>query len=109
MEKPAVVKNRLQMIKNSLAGLRGVRVFHDVRKYSYMQGLFSRGDRRISHAIEGIVSGKDWQKACKASGINADFYLYRNIGFNDMLPWDFIDNGIVKERLRAEYQEALAT
>lgn len=109
MEKPAVVKDRLQMIKKSLAGLRGVRVFHDVLKYSYMQGLFSRGDRRISHTIEGMVSGRDWQKACRASGINADFYLYRNIGFNDMLPWDFIDNGIAKERLWAEYQEALAT
>ncbi|MEK6673027.1 MAG: radical SAM protein [Nitrospirota bacterium] len=109
MEKTAIVKNRLQMIKKSLTRLGGVRVFHDVQKYAYMQGLFSRGDRRVSHVIEGMGSGNDWQKACRESGIKADFYLFRNFDFHDMLPWEFIDNGTPVKKLWAEYQEALAT
>ena len=52
--------------------------------------------------------GQRLAKGLQGIRINADFYLYRNIGFNDMLR-DFIDNSITKERLWAEYQEALAT
>ncbi|HWR57377.1 MAG TPA: radical SAM protein, partial [Thermodesulfovibrionales bacterium] len=47
MEKMEVVKSRLKRIKNGLGTLKGVRVFHDVPKYAYMQGLFAMGDRRI--------------------------------------------------------------
>jgi radical SAM superfamily enzyme YgiQ (UPF0313 family) len=108
MEKPAEVKERLKMIKNGLLPLRGIKVFHDVLKYAYMQGFFSQGDRRVSRAIEKIQAYNDWRKAAAAAGINEDFYIFRKKEFNENLPWDFIDVGITKEKLWAEYQEALS-
>lgn len=108
MEKIEVVKMRLKLIKKELIPIKGVRVFHDVPKYAYMQGLFSRGDRRISTVLEKMLSIEDWRKACGGAGIDADFYLSGQRGFDDLLPWDFIDNGISKEKLWAEYQKALA-
>ena len=71
MEIPSEVKERLKMIKKGLFPIKGVKVFHDVPKYAYMQGLFSMGDRRVSKALEKMVdpetsSGHDWIKAAEA-------------------------------------------
>jgi radical SAM superfamily enzyme YgiQ (UPF0313 family) len=107
MERMEVVKGRLKSLKKELALLKGVKVFHDVPKYAYMQGLFSRGDRRISGVLEKMSGTGDWRKACDEAGVSADFYLFGQRDFHDILPWDFIDNHIAKEKLWAEYQKAL--
>lgn len=108
MEKMDVVKDRLKIIKKLLLPIKGVRVFHDVPKYAYMQGLFSLGDRRISKVLETMLEIHDWRKACDASGIKPDFYIHRNRDFSEPLPWDFIDSRISKEKLWQEYQDALS-
>ena len=108
MEKIEIVKKRLKAIKSSLLPIKGIKVFHDVPKYAYMQGLFSMGDRRISKPLEAMLRIHDWKKACIESGIDPDFYVMRNKDFSEKLPWDFIDSGISKERLRDEYQKALS-
>ncbi len=109
MESPQEVKERLKLIKNSLMPVKGIRVFHDVAKYAYMQGLFSLGDRRISKVLERISQFDDWAKAVESSGLNKDFYIFRRKNFNETLPWDFIDIGITKKKLWKEYQEALSS
>ncbi|MEW6570618.1 MAG: radical SAM protein [Nitrospirota bacterium] len=108
MENPQHVKERLNLIKKGLLPLRGIRVFHDVPKYAYMQGLFSLGDRRVSKVVENISRIQDWMKAAESAGINKDFYIFRKKDFDEILPWDFIDVDISKEKLWAEYQEALS-
>lgn len=108
MERMETVKNRLKSAKKELSTVKGVRLFHDVPRYAYMQGLFSRGDRRISRVLEAMLRGKDWQAACRDEGLDTDFYLFRKREFRDILPWDFIDNNISKERLWAEYLKAFA-
>jgi len=107
MEIPSEVKERLKMIKKGLFPIKGVKVFHDVPKYAYMQGFFSMGDRRVSKALEKLSPIHDWIRAAELSGINKDFYIFRRKEFNEILPWDFIDMGISKDILWAEYQEAL--
>jgi radical SAM family uncharacterized protein len=107
MEKPIEVKERLKIIKKSLLPLKGIKVFHDVPKYAYMQGFFAQGDRRVSKALEEILKFQDWRKAAEASGIKEDFYIFREKDSNEILPWDFIDVGIKKEKLWNEYQQAL--
>ncbi len=109
MEKMEVVKGRLKSVKKELALLKGVKVFHDVPKYAYMQGLFSRGDRRIAWVLEKMQVVEDWGRACAEAGIDPNFSLFRQRDFHDILPWDFIDNYVPKERLWDEYQKALKT
>jgi radical SAM superfamily enzyme YgiQ (UPF0313 family) len=108
MERMEVIKTRLKSVKKDLGALQGVRVFHDVPKYAYMQGLFARGDRRISMVLERMQDTEDWRKACGEVGMDADFVLFRQREFHEILPWDFIDNDIAKEKLWAEYQKALS-
>jgi len=108
MEDPTVVKKRLKMLKKGLSSIHGIRVFHDVPKYAYMQGLFSLGDRRIGRVLEKMLMVEDWQKAARAAGIRKDFYIFRHKGLHEALPWDFIDMDIPKEKLWEEYQEAFS-
>jgi radical SAM superfamily enzyme YgiQ (UPF0313 family) len=107
MEILSEVKERLKMIKKGLSLVKGVKVFHDVPKYAYMQGFFSMGDRRVSKALEKMSRVHDWIKAAEVAGLNKDYYIFRKKDYNEILPWDFIDMGISKEKLWAEYQEAI--
>jgi radical SAM superfamily enzyme YgiQ (UPF0313 family) len=109
MENPAVVKERFMIIKKGLSHVKGIKVFHDVPKYAYMQGLFSMGDRRISEVIEEMSKTPDWMKAAEIAGIDKDFYIFRKKEFSEPLPWDFIDLGIAKQKLWDEYQDALSS
>ena len=104
MEKLSVVKERQRMIKKGLSRVKGVRVFHDVLKQAYIQGLFSVGDRRSADLISRLAG------FMPGSVTKADYgyYIFRNKDFSGRLPWDFIDAGISRERLWQEYQEALA-
>jgi len=107
MEKIEVVKSRIKTIKKALLPIKGIRVFHDVLKHAYMQGLFSMGDRRVSRVLEAMLKISDWKRACIETGSNPDFYVMRNKDHSENLPWDFIDSGITRERLWEEYQNAL--
>jgi radical SAM superfamily enzyme YgiQ (UPF0313 family) len=106
MEQLKEVKERLAMIKKGLANVKGARVFHDVPKYAYTQGLFSLGDRRVSAAVE--KASCEGPAALKGySGIDRDFFIFRRKEFEEILPWDFIEAGIPRERLWDEYRKAL--
>jgi len=108
MEKIEIVVSRLKKIKKSLTSLSGVRVFHDVPKFAYMQGIFSLGDRRVSKIIAEVARGIDWQRAAKECNIEPDFYIHRCKDISEPLAWDFIESGIKKESLWIEYQRALS-
>jgi hypothetical protein len=106
MERLDPVKRKIRLIKKSLETL-GIKVFHDVPKFAHMQGLFSLGDRRVFPVIERMIETDDYRKACADEGIDLDYYVFRRKGFDEVLPWDFIDIGVSKERLWAEYGKAL--
>jgi hypothetical protein len=39
--------------------------------------------------------------------VNPDFYVYRYKNTDEILPWDFIDHGISKQYLIAQYKKAM--
>jgi radical SAM superfamily enzyme YgiQ (UPF0313 family) len=107
MEPLKEVKERLKVLKGSLGGLKGVRVFHDVPKYAYLQGVFARGDRRISDLIEKLASGEGSSSGGVEVGSDSGFYVFRARDKAEILPWDFIDVGVAKEKLWDEYHLAI--
>jgi radical SAM superfamily enzyme YgiQ (UPF0313 family) len=102
------IKERLKMIKKGLLDEKGVRVFHDVPKYAYIQGLFAMGDRRVGTLIERMASGDPLAVKDRLFKESLDFYVFRKKELSEILPWDFIDVGVSKEKLRDEYNKALA-
>jgi len=102
------LKKKLKIIQRGIQGERGMRMIHDLPKWAYIQALLSRGDRRVgkilvaAHRTQG-----DWGQALRETPTNADFYVYRRRELDEIFPWDFIDHGISKERLKEEYLTAM--
>lgn len=108
MESLDSVKEKLKFIKKALRDENGIKVFHDVPKYAHMQGMFSTGDRRVFGVLREMVKTDDYRAACSKAGVDMGFYIFRKRDFDEILPWDFIDVGISKEKLRDEYIKALS-
>jgi hypothetical protein len=49
----------------------------------------------------------NWSQALRETSVNPDFYVYRKRDPDEIFPWDFIDHGIPKERLKEEYLRAM--
>ena len=108
MEDVSTLKEKQKWLRKAVGKEGGVKVTFDIPKWAYLQSLLSMGDRRVgsilllSHEYNG-----DWKRAYRHSELNPDFFVYRPKGFDEVLPWDFIDHGINKEHLIREYNLTL--
>ena len=106
------------LLKDSIKSKRIRYSWHD-NKTSYLEGVFSRGDRRLSKVIIKAVEkgckfdGWDehfkfdvWLEAFKECGIDPDFYNLRERSYDEVLPWDHIDIGVTKNFFIRENEKA---
>ena len=128
-ESPDVVDHRLKMLRDAIQGDRkyakaiGYR-YHD-GKPSAIEGLLSRGDRRV-----GAVIRRAWEEGQRFDGwsehfsydrwvaaaqevfagtpLSLEWFTTRERDLSEALPWDHLDSGLDKEWLWSDWQEALA-
>jgi radical SAM family uncharacterized protein/radical SAM-linked protein len=112
-------QERIDYLKKLLPR-RGFKLkWHDPRQ-SVMEGVFSRGDRRLAELIEMAwkagtrldgwsehYSLEQWQEAARKCGIDLGLYL-RARDPRQPLPWDHLDSGVAREFLLQERERALA-
>jgi len=102
------LKQKQKHIKQSLKRVANLRVHADIPRWAYLQALFSRGDGRVADLLEAAHHNQgNWPLTLKNALINADFYVSRERTPDEVFPWDFIDHGIQKSYLLAEYHKAL--
>lgn len=93
--------------------------WHDP-ELSYMEAVFSRGDRRLSKVLirawelgckfdswDQCFRYDLWMKAFKDCGLDPDFYTIRKRDFDEVMPWNHIDVGVTDKYLKKEYEKAL--
>jgi hypothetical protein len=108
LEEASSLKEKQKWLKKVLIKEGGIKVNSDVPKWAYVQTLLSTGDRRVGSILHRVHKlGGDWRKAIRSSEVNPDFFVYRPKGLDEVLPWDFIDQGILKSHLIDEYELAL--
>ncbi len=108
MEETGVLKYRIKKIKEILGKVPNVEVYADMPRWAYIQGVLSRGDRRVAELLEANLEDKgNWTRTFKRSPVNPDFYACRERADDEVLPWDFIDHGIRKSYLIQERDKAL--
>ncbi|MCR5109222.1 MAG: TIGR03960 family B12-binding radical SAM protein [Lachnospiraceae bacterium] len=86
---------------------------------SVLEGVFARGDRRLSKVLISAYengacfdawtesfSEEPWKKAFLENDISPDFYVHRERSTDEILPWDFIDISVTKEFLKREWENA---
>ena len=85
-----------------------LRINPDVPRWAYIQAMLSRGDRKVADILfRAHANGGNWARTLKTVPVNPDFYVLRERGPDELLPWDFIDHGIRKSYLQKEYQRAV--
>jgi hypothetical protein len=96
--------------------------YHD-GKPSVVEGLLSRGDRRVAKVIRAVwedggrfdgwseyFSFERWescaQRALAQDGVDLDWYTTRERSYGEILPWDHLDGGLERDWL---WQDWLAS
>jgi radical SAM superfamily enzyme YgiQ (UPF0313 family) len=109
MDELTTLKKKMKQVKDGLKKVANVRVNTDVPRWALIQGLLSRGDRRVSRMLLAAnQAGGNWTQVLKTSPLNPAFYLHRERTREEVLPWQFIDHGVDRDFLWNEYQRALA-
>ena len=99
---------------------RGLHVKWNSPEMSWLEGVFSRGDRRLTKAL--ILAWRKgarydawserfqldlWVRALEETGLDPFFYLHRPRSQKEVFPWDHIRSGVSKAYLQEEWQKAL--
>jgi len=94
--------------------------WHDAR-LTWIEGVLSRGDRRVGSVIEQAWANSTyldgwsdhldldrWERAFTSTGVVASDYNTRARDLDEPLPWDHIDAMLPKKYLHKEWTKALA-
>ena len=103
------VEQKLKLLEKTLRKRKHIVVNVESPKEAYVQGVISRGDRRIGEALLKACEmggSKAFKKALKEMGINAEEYLYRKRQEDELFPWERLDMGFRREYLYAELKRA---
>lgn len=113
------VQHKQGLIKEALKNTRNIRFeYHDGRT-SMMEGVFSRGDRRLGKVLvkawengarfDGWSEGFNfdrWVDAIKESGLEEDFYNHRERGEKEVFPWEHVQPAVTRSFLWLEYKKS---
>ncbi|MFI5914004.1 TIGR03960 family B12-binding radical SAM protein [Dactylosporangium sp. NPDC051541] len=126
---PTTIDRRLKLLKQAINADRSVGRsigyrYHDGAP-SLIEGLLSRGDRRVGAVIRRVwelggrldgwsehFSFDRWTQAASevlpANGVDLDWYTIREREQNEVLPWDHLDSGLDKDWLWEDWRDSLA-
>jgi radical SAM superfamily enzyme YgiQ (UPF0313 family) len=116
----AELSRKIGLLRDGSRKMRGVQLkWHDPRA-TLVEGLLSRGDRRVGAVIEAVWrSGGTfqewsehftldrWLDALAAEGLSADWFVHRHRGEHEVLPWEHISAGLHKDFLWQDWRDAL--
>ncbi|MGA8179601.1 MAG: TIGR03960 family B12-binding radical SAM protein [Desulfobacterales bacterium] len=112
-------KEKITQLKHNLK-IPGIRFKWQNPEVSLIEGLWARGDRRLSRLLDAAYKKgcqfdgwsdkfkyRLWETSFLEEGIDVDFYTTRIRDTAEPLPWDHIDTMILKEYLIKEWEKAI--
>jgi radical SAM superfamily enzyme YgiQ (UPF0313 family) len=107
LERRAPLDAKRRLLEKELRP-RGIEVEMLSPREAYLQALLSRGDRRCADLLEiAHGAGGDLRAALRSWPHDPDFFVHREAGVEEELPWDWIDHGITKRFLAREYRRGV--
>ena len=108
------LERKQQLLRSEIRSKKIDYKYHDAR-VSRLEAVFAKGDRRLGKALaEAVRRGQRfdawdeyfdydrWMSVFEDCGIDPSFYANREIGEDELLPWDFLDIGVTKAFLLRE-------
>ena len=117
----AELRRKIGLLRDATHRARGVQLkWHDPRA-TLVEGIASRGDRRIGAVIERVWRAGGtfqewseqfdlalWEQAMAAEGLSVDWYVHRHRHEAEVLPWAHISAGLHPDFLWQDWKAALA-
>ena len=120
----ASTDRRLRLLRDAIGRDRSIGYRYHDGKPSIIEGLLSRGDRRVGAAIERVwadggrfdgwaehFSYERWERGCAdvfaGTPVSLDWYTTRERDRSEVLPWDHLDAGLDKDWLWQDWQDAI--
>lgn len=113
-----VFEEKQRYLKTKITNKK-IRFNYHGSKTSYLEGVFARGDRRLSDVLikawelgckfdgwDEYFNFELWEKAFDDCGVDPVFYNQRIREVEEILPWDHIDIGVTKSYLLSERNKA---
>jgi radical SAM superfamily enzyme YgiQ (UPF0313 family) len=113
------MREKQRYLKSRIKNKRVKFNFHNP-EMSFMEAVFSRGDRRLGKVIraafakgarfdgwENHFNFSLWQEAFREAQVDPEFYL-RGKSSAELLPWDFLDSAVQREILLKDYNKIIA-
>ena len=116
----AELRRKVGLLRDEVRNLKGVRLkWHDPGA-SIIEGLLSRGDRRLGPVIEDVwtnggvfqewsehFDSKLWASALERHGLSLEDQVYRHRTEDEPLPWDHLSAGLHRDFLWQDWRDAL--
>ncbi|MGO9456170.1 MAG: TIGR03960 family B12-binding radical SAM protein [Acidimicrobiales bacterium] len=116
----AELRRKVNLLRDAARPARGLTVrWHDPEA-SVVEGIASRGDRRVGAVIERVWRAGGtfqewserfdlglWEEALAAEGLTLDEVVHRQRGRDEALPWDHISAGLHRDFLYEQWEDAL--
>ena len=108
MEDDKSIDRKIKRVRSLLSDIDNVYINVKSERHSFYQALMSLGDRRVAPAIEAAErNGGNWRAAVAETGVDADFFVFRDRTADTILPWDIIDGGMKASFFHAEFDKGL--
>jgi radical SAM family uncharacterized protein len=115
------LRRKVGLLKDAARGTKGLTLrWHDPEATA-VEGLVSRGDRRMGAVVEHVWRNGGtfqewsehfdlglWSAALEAAGLDFDACVYRHRDQHEVLAWDHVSAGLHRDFLWQDFQEALA-
>ena len=115
------LRRKVNLLKDVCRGVRGLSLrWHDPEA-SVVEGLASRGDRRMGAVIERVWQAGGtfqewsecfdpslWEEALAAEGLSLETVAHRDRDADEVFPWDHLSAGLHRDFLWSDWQDALS-
>jgi radical SAM family uncharacterized protein len=115
------LRRKIGVLRDAARHTRGLQLTWHDPKATLVEGLASRGDRRLGPVIEQVWRRGGtfqewsehfrldlWLEAMADHDLDLDWYVYRHRTEDEVLPWDHLSAGLHKDFLWQDWQDALA-
>jgi radical SAM superfamily enzyme YgiQ (UPF0313 family) len=112
------IREKQALLRREIRG-RGLKLDYNDPEASLLEAVLARGDRRLGEVVQRAWElgarfdawddQRDfgaWMRAFAQTGLDPDFYAYRERSPDELLPWEVVKIGVRKRFLLEEYERS---